>query len=67
MKIIELRSKSQEELVDLVKQSRKELMNLRFQQASRELKNTARFNVVKKTIARIYTILKQQKIGVKHG
>lgn len=40
---------------------KKELFNLRFQKALGELKNTARFAVVRKEIARIKTILTQQE------
>ncbi|MCC8418883.1 MAG: 50S ribosomal protein L29 [Rickettsia endosymbiont of Glossina mortisans submortisans] len=36
---------------------KKELFNLRFQQALGELKNTSRFSLVKKSIARIKTEL----------
>ena len=36
---------------------KKELFNLRFQKTLGELKNTSRFSVVKKTIARINTEL----------
>lgn len=37
---------------------RKELMNLRFQHATAQLENTQRLPLVKKSIARILTILK---------
>ncbi|GAB1411060.1 50S ribosomal protein L29 [Desulfovibrionales bacterium] len=39
---------------------RTELMNLRFQHATAQLENTQRIPVVKKSIARILTILKEK-------
>ena len=39
---------------------RKELMNLRFQHATAQLENTQRMPLVKKSIARILTILKEK-------
>lgn len=45
---------------------KKELFNLRFQKVLGELKNTSRFSVVKKDIARIKTeITKRLNSGVK--
>ena len=60
--IEELRNKSIEELnADLVA-AKKELFNLRFQNATNQLENTSRIKEVKKNIARIKTVLtaKQQ-------
>lgn len=48
--------KLQEQLSDF----RKELMNLRFQHATAQLENTQRMPLVKKSIARILTILKEK-------
>ncbi len=42
---------------------KKELLNLRFQLASGELSNTARFKQVRKEVARISTFLTQKKHG----
>ena len=58
----ELRNKSVEELnADLVA-AKKELFNLRFQNATNQLENTSRIKEVKRNIARIKTVLtaKQQ-------
>lgn len=56
----ELRSKSVEELnADLVA-AKKELFNLRFQNATNQLDNTSRIKEVKKNIARIQTVLAAQ-------
>lgn len=58
----DLKSKSAEELqVELVN-AKKELFNLRFQNATNQLDNTARIKEVRKNIARIQTIITQKAI-----
>lgn len=52
----ELRKKTNEELVAELNALKDELFNLRFQQATGQLENTARLKTVKKAIARIKTI-----------
>ena len=47
----------QERLVD----AKKELFNLRFQNATNQLDNTARIKEVRKNIARIQTVITQKK------
>jgi len=55
-----LNDKSVEELrADLVT-SKKELFNLRFQNATNQLDNTARIREVRKNIARIQTVITQR-------
>lgn len=56
-----LKGKSAEELQGSVADLKKELFNLRFQQASGELTNTSRFRVAKREIARILTQLRNIK------
>jgi large subunit ribosomal protein L29 len=53
----QLRSKSVEELNADLEASKKELFNLRFQNATNQLDNTGRIREVKKNIARIKTQL----------
>lgn len=60
MKAAELRSKSSDELKDELLKLRKEAFNLRFQQASGQLENTARVRQVRRDIARIKTIIGAQ-------
>lgn len=56
----ELRVKTAEELnVELVN-AKKELFNLRFQNATNQLDNTARIKEVRRNIARIQTIITQK-------
>ena len=52
-----LREKSQAELSQALVDAKKELFNLRFQNATNQLDNTARIGEVKKNIARIQTVL----------
>jgi len=55
-----LRNKSEAELkVELVT-AKKELFNLRFQNATNQLDNTSRIKDVRKTIARIQTVMTEQ-------
>ena len=56
----ELKTKSSDELKANVRELKKETLNLRFQQASGQLKNTARIRTVKREIARSKTLLTQQ-------
>ncbi|MDR2648987.1 MAG: 50S ribosomal protein L29 [Clostridiales bacterium] len=60
----DLRGKSIDELgVDLVS-AKRELFNLRFQNATNQLDNTARIYDVRKNIARIQTVITQKKLGI---
>lgn len=56
----ELRTKSVEELSEELTSAKKELFNLRFQNATNQLDNTARIREVRKNIARIQTVLTQK-------
>ena len=59
----EIREKSNTELQQEIETLKEELFNLRFQQAVGNLTNTARMKTVKKTIARIKTILSGRENG----
>ena len=57
MKTDDLKTKSEDELkVELVS-LKKEAFNLRFQQATGQLENTARVREVRRSVARVKTIL----------
>ena len=62
MKASELRSLSEMELNNRLNDSHQELFNLRFQRASGQLTNTARVREVRRTIARIKTLLRQREL-----
>lgn len=61
MKAADVRTKSADELKDQLMALHKEQFNLRFQQASGQLENTARVREVRRGIARIKTILQQMQ------
>ncbi len=53
----ELRAKTSAELNDELVNAKKELFNLRFQNATNQIENTARIREVRKNIARIQTAI----------
>ena len=53
----ELNNKSVEEFNAQLVEAKKELFNLRFQNATNQLENTARIREVRKNIARIQTVI----------
>ena len=53
----ELRGKSVEELNQELVAAKKELFNLRFQNATNQLDNTSRIKEVRRNIARIQTVI----------
>lgn len=57
----ELRAKSPTELKNDLVAAKKELFNLRFQNATNQLDNTSRIREVRKNIARISTVLATSK------
>lgn len=61
MKARELRELSIDELERKLEDLRRELFNLRFQQATHQLKNPVRIRLVRRDIARILTILKEKE------
>jgi large subunit ribosomal protein L29 len=63
----ELRLKTDDELSDQLLGLRKEAFNLRFRAASGQLENTARVREVRRTIARVKTILRQRKQAAPAG
>ena len=56
----DLRNKSDAELAQELVDAKKELFNLRFQNATNQLDNTARIKEVRKNIARIQTVITQK-------
>ena len=58
--IEELRGKSVEELNEELVAAKKELFNLRFQNATNQLDNTSRIKEVRKNIARIQTVITEK-------
>ena len=56
----DLRKKSDAELAQELVDAKKELFNLRFQNATTQLDNTARIKDVRKNIARIQTVITEK-------
>ncbi|VAV90649.1 LSU ribosomal protein L29p (L35e) [hydrothermal vent metagenome] len=65
MKIIDVRSKSAEQLCDELVSLKKEQFNLRFQQATGQLENTSNVRKVRRSIAQIKTVIRQKANDVK--
>ena len=63
MTAADLRSQNNAELARKLDDAYQELFNLRFQRATGKLSNTARFQVVKRDIARIKTILRERELA----
>ena len=59
--IEELNSMTVAELNNDLVEAKKELFNLRFQNATNQLSNTSRITLVRKNIARIQTVLTQKE------
>lgn len=62
MKVKDIRDMSQGELNQKLASLKEELFNLRFQLATGQLENPMRIKDVKKTIARIKTIQREQEL-----
>jgi large subunit ribosomal protein L29 len=62
MSIGELRAMNYKELGEKLGESKQELFNLRFQMVSNQLDNTERFGQVRREIARIKTLMREQEI-----
>ncbi len=60
MKIDELREKNEDELKMELMNLKKEAFNLRFQQATGQLENTARVREVRRSVARVKTLISEK-------
>ena len=66
MKVNEIRVLSQVEQLDKLKSLKEELFNLRFQHATGQLENPMRIRHVKRSIAQINTIIREQELGIRN-
>lgn len=62
MKISEIRALETKELLTKVEEFKKELFELRFKQATGQLENTARVREVRKSIAKIKTVIREREL-----
>ena len=67
MKASELRTLSQAELDAKLLELKKELFNLRFQQAINQLDNPMRISAVRKDIARVMTVIRELQLNGKNS
>ena len=63
MKAKEIRDMSRDEMVTKLEELKKDLFNLRFQHATNQLDNPVKIVAVKRDIARINTIIREQEIS----
>ncbi len=63
MKVKDIRSLSPEESKRQLETTRKELFDLRFRLATKQLVNTCEIRRVKKDIARLMTIVREKELG----
>ena len=62
-----LRDFDDERLVEELRKAKEELFNLRFQSATGQLDNNRRLQVVRRDIARIYTIMRSRELGIEQA
>jgi len=60
----ELRELDDDELVLRLREAKAELFNLRVQSATGQLESHGRLQVVRRDIARIYTIMRERELGL---
>ena len=62
MYIHEIRALSQEDIAKELENSYKELMNVRFRLATRQLSDTSQLRKVRQTISRIKTVVREREL-----
>jgi large subunit ribosomal protein L29 len=65
MKVFEFREKTREELIDLLSGYHKEIFNLKLRRGAQEVPNPLRLRNLRRDIARIKTILREDEMGIK--
>lgn len=67
MKSKELKDLTDEELVKKLGESKDELFKLRFQMVTNQLDNPNRIKEVRKSIARLKTVIRERELGIRHA
>jgi len=67
MEASDIRNEDRKALIDRLLGLKKEQFNLRFQKATGQLEGTARIREVRKDIARVKTVLREQAVSAKTG
>lgn len=65
MRVDEIRVLNSEELVRQLEEAHKELFELRFKVTTRQLVNHREIRRVKKTIARLKTVMRERELGIR--
>ncbi len=65
MRVKEMRELSEEEIAGKIDDARREIVQLRFELATRKLRNTASLSNARKRLARLLTIKKERELGLK--
>ena len=60
-----MRELEDDELATKLREAKEELFNLRFQAATGQLESHGRLRLVKKDIARIYTVVRERELGIR--
>ena len=63
MKVKEIRELTTEQIVAKIKESKEELFNLRFQQATGNLEKPSRIRELRHQVARLKTVLRERELG----
>ena len=63
MKVNEIRNLTTDEIVAKIKETKEELFNLRFQQATGNLEKPSRIKELRHTVARCKTVLKERELS----
>ena len=63
MKVAEIRELSTEEIEKKLVETKEELFNLRFQQATANLEKHSRIRELRHTVARMKTVLKEREVN----
>ncbi|MGI6329325.1 MAG: 50S ribosomal protein L29 [Bacilli bacterium] len=62
MKVKEIRDLTTKEIEDKIKEFKEELFNLRFEQATGNLEKPSRIKELRKTVARMKTIIREREL-----
>jgi|LakMenEpi03Aug12_release.lakeMendotaPanAssembly.Ray.scaffolds.fasta_scaffold6132340_1 large subunit ribosomal protein L29 len=65
MKVQDIRSKTEAELMQELLKFRKELFNIRFQKVNGNLENVSRISAIKKDVARVKTVLTEKAKNIR--
>jgi large subunit ribosomal protein L29 len=62
MKVNEIRNLTTEEIITKIKETKEELFNLRFQQATGNLDKPSKIKDLRHTVARLKTVLREREL-----